>query len=253
MSVGIRITHCEGSIMPILRNAGLVLLVVVAGPAFGDVIVQEGSLEGEAGPPTEHLIVLDRFDTLDGPRVLDSVTLQFNTLLIAEAVTNGSGGFVEVEARLTADYGHPGEAPFAETATMISDVLDNGDDPFAILYLDEDSAELVLEDPREIEPWIGEGTIELIGVAQLVLEEDPADVIYFFGGGQVTYSVTYEFHVTDACPTDLNGDGATDGGDLGIFFTEWGRCDACEADFDGSGIVDGVDLGMLFAAGGPCS
>lgn len=239
--------------MRIHRNAGLALLAVVVGPTFGDVIVQKGSLEGDAGPPTEHLIVLDQFDTLDGTRVLDSVTLEFHTLLIAEAVTNGSGGFVEVEARLTADYGHPGETPFAETATMISDVLDNGDDPFAILYLDEDSAEIVLEDARETTRWVGDGTVELIGVAQLVFEEEPADVIDFFGGGQVTWTVTYEYHVLNACPTDLDGDGVTNGGDLGTFFAAWGRCDACEADLDGSGSVDGVDLGILFAAWGPCS
>jgi len=239
--------------MSSLRKPGLALVGILAGPVLGDVIVQKGSLEGDAGPPTEHLIVLDRFDTLGGTRVLDSVTLEFHTLLVAEAVTNGSGGFVEVQARLTADYGHPGETPFAETEAMIFDVLDNGDDPFAILYLDEDLAEVVLDDAGEIAPWIGEGTIELVGVAQLVLAEDPADVIDFFGGGQVGYTVTYAFHESDACPTDLDGDGVTDGGDLGIFFADWGRCDKCEADFDGSGVIDGVDLGMLFVAWGPCS
>ncbi|MCP4069445.1 MAG: hypothetical protein GY741_14310 [Phycisphaeraceae bacterium] len=239
--------------MSSLRKPGLALVGILAGPVLGDVIVQEGSLEGDAGPPTEHLIVLDRFDTRDGTRVLDAVTLEFHTLLVAEAVTNGSGGFVEVEARLTADYGHPGQQAFAETEAMIFDVLDNGDDPFAILYLDEDLAEVVLDDAGEIAPWIGEGTIELVGVAQLVLEEDPADVIDFFGGGQVGYTVTYDFHVPEACPTDLDGDGTTDGGDLGIFFAEWGRCGDCRADFDGSGFIDGVDLGMPFVAWGPCS
>ena len=215
--------------MSSLRKPGLALVGILAGPVLGDVIVQEGSLEGDAGPPTEHLIVLDRFDTRDGTRVLDAVTLEFHTLLVAEAVTNGSGGFVEVEARLTADYGHPGQQPFAETEAMIFDVLDNGDDPFAILYLDEDLAEVVLDDAGEISPWIGEGTIELVGVAQLVLEEDPADVIDFFGGGQVGYTVTYDFHVPEACPTALDGDGTTDDGDLGIFFAEWGRCGDCRA------------------------
>ncbi|MDB4632987.1 hypothetical protein OAG01_00940 [bacterium] len=239
--------------MSMLRRSGMLLIAMLAVPVLADTIVQEGSLEGKAGPPAEHLIVLDQFDTLDGTRVLDSVTLEFHTLLIAEAVTNGSGGFVEVEARLTADYGHPGETPFAETATMISDVLDNGDDPFAILYLDEDSAEIVLEDARETTRWVGDGTVELIGMAQLVFEEEPADVIDFFGGGQVTWTVTYEYHVPSACPTDLDGDGVTNGGDLGTFFAAWGRCDACEADLDGSGSVDGVDLGILFAAWGPCS
>ena len=191
--------------------------------------MQKGSLRGDVEPPAEHVILLDRFGTPGDTRVLDSVAIEFHTLLVAEAITDGDAGFVEVEARLTADYGHPGEPPFAETEAMIFDVLDNGDDPFAILYLDQDSAEVVLEEDRETAAWVGDGTIELVGVAQLVLEEDPADVIDFFGGGQVGYTVTYDFHVPEACPTALDGDGTTDGGDLGIFFAEWGRCGDCRA------------------------
>ncbi|MCH2162391.1 MAG: hypothetical protein MK085_11025 [Phycisphaerales bacterium] len=55
------------------------------------------------------------------------------------------------------------------------------------------------------------------------------------------------------CPTDFNGDGVTDGADLGLFFVEWGACDApCPADLNGDGEVDGEDLGLLFVAWGPC-
>ena len=54
------------------------------------------------------------------------------------------------------------------------------------------------------------------------------------------------------CPTDLNGDGVTDGEDLGLFFVQWGECLDCSADLNGDGEVDGQDLGLLFVGWGPC-
>jgi len=47
---------------------------------------------------------------------------------------------------------------------------------------------------------------------------------------------------------DLNGDGAVNGGDLGILLAAWGPCaPPCEADFDNDGAVTGADLGVLLA------
>ena len=56
------------------------------------------------------------------------------------------------------------------------------------------------------------------------------------------------------CPTDLDQNGTTDGGDLGAFFVYWGDCQVkdCPADFNDDGMVDGIDLGILFSAWGPC-
>ncbi|HMN95052.1 MAG TPA: hypothetical protein PKC43_00055 [Phycisphaerales bacterium] len=55
-----------------------------------------------------------------------------------------------------------------------------------------------------------------------------------------------------ACPavgSDLNGDGAVNGADLGILLAAWGPCGAgcCDADLDSNGQVDGGDLGFLLA------
>ena len=45
---------------------------------------------------------------------------------------------------------------------------------------------------------------------------------------------------------DLNGDGAVDGPDLGLFLSAWGGCGTpCPADFNDDGIVDGGDLFLL--------
>jgi hypothetical protein len=60
------------------------------------------------------------------------------------------------------------------------------------------------------------------------------------------------FTVVPACPTDLSGDGVTDGADLGLLLGAWGQSGS-PADFDGSGAVDGADLGVLLGAWGQCS
>lgn len=54
-----------------------------------------------------------------------------------------------------------------------------------------------------------------------------------------------------ACPTDIDGNGATDGGDLGLLLSAWGTANAT-ADIDRDGKVGGGDLAMLLAAWGPC-
>jgi hypothetical protein len=58
--------------------------------------------------------------------------------------------------------------------------------------------------------------------------------------------------VADACARtgDLNGDGATNGADLGILLGAWGSASPL-ADLSGDGIVNGVDLGQLLGSWGP--
>ena len=225
--------------------------VVIGASVQADVIVQDGSLSGEAGPPTEHLIVLDQFDSMDGTRILNAVTHEFQTILFAEAVTNGEGGFIHLYASLSADYSYFNGPLIAETEAMIEDVIDNGDLPFSILYLDEDLVTVELVQPRDLAPWRGDGTIDLMAVAQMTLVDDPPDVIDFFGSGMVTYVVTYDYDLQPACGADLDGNGIVDGGDLGLLLGCWGgRGNGC--DLDGDGVINGADLGLLLTAWGPC-
>jgi hypothetical protein len=51
------------------------------------------------------------------------------------------------------------------------------------------------------------------------------------------------------CPTDLNGDGEVNGGDLGLLLGTWGTADG---DLNGDGTTDGGDLGMLLGTWGAC-
>jgi hypothetical protein len=45
------------------------------------------------------------------------------------------------------------------------------------------------------------------------------------------------------CPSDWNGDGGVDGGDLTAFFSDW---EAGEADLNADGGTDGSDIGVFF-------
>jgi hypothetical protein len=58
----------------------------------------------------------------------------------------------------------------------------------------------------------------------------------------------------EPCPTDLNGDGLTDGADLGSMLAAWGDLGggSSAADLNGDGVVDGADLGTLLAGWGGC-
>ncbi|HRP62894.1 MAG TPA: hypothetical protein PK400_06355 [Phycisphaerales bacterium] len=78
--------------------------------------------------------------------------------------------------------------------------------------------------------------------------------------GAPGFSVTYEPHhvrITyvgvPVCPTDLNGDGATDVSDLIILLAAWGTCGGCNADINGDGSVDVQDLLILLANWGGCA
>lgn len=53
------------------------------------------------------------------------------------------------------------------------------------------------------------------------------------------------------CPSDLNGDGNTDGADLTILLGEWGGSDPL-VDLNGSGTVEGGDLVIVLGEWGPC-
>ena len=75
------------------------------------------------------------------------------------------------------------------------------------------------------------------------------------GGNCVARSCDDCFPSCDSFPTDLDLNGITDGGDLGVFFVYWGDCQVedCPADFNDDEVVDGIDLGILFSAWGPCT
>ncbi len=56
------------------------------------------------------------------------------------------------------------------------------------------------------------------------------------------------------CPTDLDGNGLTDGADLGTLLGAWGPAlPGALADLNHDGIVDGADLGTLLGGWGSCA
>ena len=66
------------------------------------------------------------------------------------------------------------------------------------------------------------------------------------------YSVRLVFETAEPdCPTDFNGDGSTDGGDLGSLLGQWGQ-NPCDYDLNGDGACNGSDLGIFLSAWGAC-
>jgi len=79
------------------------------------------------------------------------------------------------------------------------------------------------------------------------------------GNNSVTEAGIDNFQVetilcNEPCPTDLNGDGLTDGADLGALLAAWGDLGGkpSVADLNGDGVVDGADLGTMLAGWGDC-
>ena len=54
------------------------------------------------------------------------------------------------------------------------------------------------------------------------------------------------------CPSDLDGSGVVDSGDVGMVLLDTGECQGCLTDLDGSGFVDSGDVGMVLLDSGPC-
>ncbi|MFO0828933.1 MAG: hypothetical protein U0572_12400 [Phycisphaerales bacterium] len=69
------------------------------------------------------------------------------------------------------------------------------------------------------------------------------------GTGAITISTTGTCQAP--CPTDLNGDGTTNGADLAMVLGGWGSSGV--SDLDGDGTTNGADLAILLGGWGPCA
>ncbi|MEY2714522.1 MAG: hypothetical protein RIT24_865 [Planctomycetota bacterium] len=69
------------------------------------------------------------------------------------------------------------------------------------------------------------------------------------GSGSITFTCTPS---APPCPSDIDGNGSVDGGDLAALLSSWGACAGCASDIDGNGSVDGGDLAALLGAWGAC-
>lgn len=89
-------------------------------------------------------------------------------------------------------------------------------------------------------PYWYRGWIDEVAVYQRAL--DPAEIRSHVCAAEIEDSV--------CCRADLNQDGSTNGGDLGILLGFWGTGAEIfpAADIDGNGLVDGNDLSLLLAS-----
>jgi hypothetical protein len=217
-------------------------------PALADVIVYEGMLEGSGEPHYQDFDV-PQFDDQDGARTLNFVQLDFITSIRAGYECDGSGGVVEIYARLDANY-YLGAELLAETQALIWDHVNNHWEGAAQLF-DTDEEQVVIDEPPDMAPWIGDGWVTLTAFTEFVVYSDPPDLINFGAGGSVRYAVTYDYDVVGpACPGDLDGSLAIDLQDLAILLANYGIPDGAsydQGDLDGDGDVDLGDLSALLA------
>jgi hypothetical protein len=98
---------------------------------------------------------------------------------------------------------------------------------------------------------VGGANASTLSIAPASLRDAGAyDVVVTNACGSVT-SAPATLKVTGPrCPTDLDGNGTTDGADLGALLGNWGGSGT--GDLDASGTVDGADLGTLLGSWGSC-
>ena len=112
------------------------------------------------------------------------------------------------------------------------------------------------DEPLDYDGWLlgepsGDGLVASMGAG---FGSGPAPTFNDQSNDVLGRSFIIEFDDVDPgdCPTDLNGDGQTDGNDFGLMLTQWGPCAGCSADLDGNGIVAGPDVGLLLVGWGFC-
>jgi DNA-binding beta-propeller fold protein YncE len=134
--------------------------------------------------------------------------------------------------------------------------LPAGDEPTAFCFAERDRRMYWVNEWSHTLAAVDAATdtqVELVplGASQV----QPVDIAYNSVNGLVYTAnrLTFEVGVLPvsgaACPADIDGSGAVDGGDLGMLLFRWA---SPAGDLTGDGITNGADLGVLLAAWGPC-
>jgi hypothetical protein len=111
----------------------------------------------------------------------------------------------------------------------------------------------------DMQPLVCSQNFPLCGTGSKVFLEVGAGDAYIIRIGSALPDTTGDGTLTitctgdgPTCPTDLDGNGFTDGADLASLLGSWGTCSGCGADIDGNGLVDGADLASLLGGWGAC-
>ncbi|MFM7808009.1 MAG: proprotein convertase P-domain-containing protein, partial [Planctomycetota bacterium] len=80
----------------------------------------------------------------------------------------------------------------------------------------------------------------------------PTDTSVVYGGWNVDDIEISAIPPANSCPTDLDGDGETTGGDISFLLLSSGPCAGCAEDLDGDGEVGASDISFMLLSFGPC-
>jgi len=184
----------------------LLVASLAASPGEDGTVVQTGSLSGSVGPPQTLSIVLDQFDDQGGSLILTSVELDQFTSIIGGGSGNGSGVPTTVIAQLTTNIAL-GATPLTSTQAKILFTFPNTNSSSFTLF-DNDSDLATLTNP-DLGPWIGAGQVTLTAVTEFIINENPANSVFFSAGGGVDYTLTYNYSsaVANYCTAGTSASG----------------------------------------------
>ena len=80
----------------------------------------------------------------------------------------------------------------------------------------------------------------------------PTDTSVVYGGWNIDDIEISAIPPANTCPSDLDGDGETTGGDISFLLLSSGPCAGCPEDLDGDGEVGASDISFLLLSFGPC-
>jgi len=180
--------------MHIARVFLLLVVVLMVAPAVqAGTIVQSSSLQGGAGPPETHDIMLNQFNSQGGNLWLNFVKIDLLTNVSGGGQTSGEGGRpTHIHMEITADYFH-GEQSLGETQALVDRMVSHKGAPRFFSIGDTDNVETILDQPEDLSAWIGSGEIRLSAITEMIVWENPLAGTHLAAGGSVRYTVTYDF------------------------------------------------------------
>ena len=174
----------------IAHASSLFLALLAVGPSEDATIVQTGSLSGSVGPPQSQNITIDQFDDLGGALVLDSVVIDQFSSVIGGGTGTGTGVPTTMLAQLSCNIAL-GATPLTFTQAKILFTFPNTTSQSFTLFDNDSDQETILA--PDLAPWTGSGQLTLTAFTEFVINENPANTVFFGAGGGIDWTVTYNY------------------------------------------------------------
>ena len=219
---------------------------------LADVVYDEatsGDLSGSAVAPTDLGTIEDAVLVVKGSVQAPVDIRDYFTLTIPKGATLDSMRLIDYFDGVTGGFGNTSYVMIDVGPTSVIPSSSTSDDFLGGSHLNRirfANADVNMLDRLSSAPQGGSGFSYPLGPGSYTFNVQQT------GSQQNVYEIQLDFSgFTEPCIGDLNGDGAVNGGDLGVFLGSWGDS-PCDLDLNGDGACNGGDLGVLLGAWGPC-